>query len=100
MLLGVLACALLMRAWKWFELRSSMLWAFRLSTCVLLVAGIQMALHGAAMLLTSGLFPLDAVRVSGIIEPYLPGGDRNMWLVAAMLMLLGAVWLRRWWRRA
>ncbi|MDM0024554.1 hypothetical protein [Variovorax saccharolyticus] len=100
LLIGVLACALLVRAWKWFELRSRMLWAFRLSAWVLLVIGIQMTLHGTAMLLMSGLFPIDSVRVEAKIEPFLPGGDLNVWLVAAVLMLPGAVWLRRWWRRA
>ena len=100
MALGLLACALVMPAWRWLKLRAGMLWAFRLSALYLLVISIQMAIHGAHLLLLSGLLPLDPQRLAPALEPYVQGGSRHWLLCTAWLVPRGGFWLKAWWRRS
>lgn len=98
--LGLLACGLLVPAWRWLKVRAGMLQAFRLSALYLLFMSIQMTIHGGAMLLLSGLLPLDERRLALALEPYLHGGSRHWLLCAVLLAPPIAFWLKTWWRRS
>lgn len=98
--LGVIACGLLVLAWRALAAHRGTRWTFRLSALILFVLGAQMVIEAVAETLVRGVGGQAFVRLGYAMLPYLENGDRYWMLSAVLAMIPLALWARVWWRRA